>query len=110
MSDLFKGFEQLLELAKVLEEKAEKGELKTDIQINARHLSNIPRQGNIPSGIGVSRVRSETDDIGTVSNPTPASSDETMITPPPSGDSGTSAPLNEVGGLSDVLKELRELV
>lgn len=68
MSDLFKGFEQLLELAKVLEEKAEKGELKTDIQINARRLSNIPRQGNMPSGIGVSRVRSETDDVGTVRN------------------------------------------
>lgn len=55
MNDFFKGFEQLLELAKTLEEKAESGELKTNVQINARGLSSIPRQGNIPD-IGVSRM------------------------------------------------------
>jgi transitional endoplasmic reticulum ATPase len=32
MNDFFKGFEQLLELAKTLEEKAESGELKTNVQ------------------------------------------------------------------------------
>jgi hypothetical protein len=55
MSDFFKGFEQLLELAKTLEEKAEKGELKTDVRVNARSFSSIPRQGNIPD-IGVSKM------------------------------------------------------
>jgi transitional endoplasmic reticulum ATPase len=90
MSDLFKGFEQLLELAKLLEEKAEKGELKADVQINRRPLSSIPRQGNIPT----SRVQS---------NPEP----EVSVNPP-SEDAKLS--FGEVGGLGDTLKELRELI
>lgn len=61
MSDLFKGFEQLLELAKTLEEKIEKGEIKTDVQFSTRPLRNIPRSrgiprsGNVSSDIGTSR-------------------------------------------------------
>ncbi|HEY9907019.1 MAG TPA: AAA family ATPase, partial [Thermosynechococcaceae cyanobacterium] len=109
MSDLFKGFEQLLELAKVLEEKAEKGELKTNIQVNARSMSSIPRQGNIPSGIGVSRMRSNAGEAGDATV-----APDVIVTPPPSdrdaSNGATSAPLNDVGGLSEVLKELRELV
>jgi transitional endoplasmic reticulum ATPase len=101
MSDLFKGFEQLLEIAKVLEEKMEKGELKTDVQINSRSFSSIPRQGNVPGGIGTSRIHP---------NPPAASSsasnDDVIITPPPA----ESASLKDVGGLSEVLKELREVV
>jgi transitional endoplasmic reticulum ATPase len=78
MSDFFKGFEQLLELAKTLEEKAEKGELKTDVRVNARSFSSIPRQGNIPD-IGVSKMgRNEP------SSPDPAV-EEVIITPPPAG-------------------------
>ncbi|HEY9616156.1 MAG TPA: AAA family ATPase, partial [Microcoleaceae cyanobacterium] len=114
MSDLFKGFEQLLELAKALEEKAEKGELKTDFQINTRSLSSIPRQGNMPGGIGVSRMRSpansssaQPSSSGTTNTPDP----EVIITPPPSGETPLDTPsLKDVGGLSEVLKELRELV
>jgi transitional endoplasmic reticulum ATPase len=102
MSDLFKGFDQLLELAKTLEEKIEKGEIKTDIQINSRPLSSIPRQGNIPTGIGTSRIRPNP------SNATPAAED-VIITPPPA-DSGASIAMKDIGGLSEVLKELRELV
>jgi len=111
MSDLFKGFEQLLELAKALEEKAEKGELKTNIQINSRTMSSIPRQGSRPGGVGTSRIR------------TPSSEDspdeQVIITPPPtnSGDSadsadsaGDSPSMRDVGGLGSILHELRELV
>ena len=110
MSDLFKGFEQLLELAKTLEEKAEKGELKTDFQIHSRGLSSIPRQGNIPTGnIGVSRVRP---------NPAPsqAPDPEVIVPPPPTGEgqpnaaTAASPTLQDVGGLTEVLRELRELV
>ncbi|WP_421659377.1 AAA family ATPase [Leptothermofonsia sp. ETS-13] len=108
MSDLFKGFEQLLELAKALEEKAEKGELKTDIQINARSLSSIPRQGNIPSGVGVSRARPHPT---ATSAPYTSNSDaDVSITPPSCETEPPSASLKDVGGLADVLKELRELV
>ncbi|MEM6349839.1 MAG: AAA family ATPase [Cyanobacteria bacterium P01_D01_bin.14] len=119
MTDLFKGFEQLLELAKTLEEKAEKGELKTNIQINSRSLSSIPRQGNMPNDIGVSR---------TDRNGSPNPTDEVIVTPPPAStpteNSANTAPptatpsqtsqagpsLADIGGLSGVLKELRELV
>ncbi|GAB4386643.1 MAG: AAA family ATPase [Elainellaceae cyanobacterium] len=101
MSELFKGLEQLLELAKALEEKAEKGELKTDIQINSRTISSIPRQGMPRSGVGISRVRPN--------SPAGSPADEPIITPPPA-DSPAQTSLSEVGGLAEVLKELRELV
>jgi transitional endoplasmic reticulum ATPase len=91
MSDMFKGFEQLLELAKLLEEKAEKGELKADVQINRRPLSSIPRQGNMPTG---NRVQT---------NSTP----EVKVTPP---SEAAAISLGEVGGLRESLKELRELI
>jgi len=106
MSDLFKGFEQLLEIAKALEEKMEKGELKADVQINSRRLSSIPRSGGMPSSVGTSRVR-----------PNPAAStpaDDVIITPPPANsttsDRTPSVSLKDVGGLSEVLKELREVI
>lgn len=107
MSDIFKGFEQLLELAKALEEKAEKGELKADIQINSRPLSGIPRQGNIPNGIGVSRVRPNP---SSSAPSTPTADSDPIVTPPPNDGGQSEASLKDVGGLSDVLKELRELV
>ena len=116
MNDFFKGFEQLLELAKTLEEKAEKGELKTDIRVNTHRLSNIPK--NRPNDIGVSRIHhpDKTDD---------PSSDAVIITPPPAastpdgtpdmGDESDRAPKSErldlaAGGLENVIQELRELI
>ncbi|MCS6814063.1 MAG: AAA family ATPase [Cyanobacteria bacterium] len=104
MENLFKGLEQLLELAKTLEEKQERGELKTDIHISSRAFTSIPRSGNIPSNIGVSRVRSTppVDDSG-------PSADE-VVTPSTDRPSPTSPHLKDVGGLGDVLRELRELV
>jgi transitional endoplasmic reticulum ATPase len=103
MSDFFKGFEQLLELAKALEEKMDKGELKADVQINSRSLSSIPRQGNIPrSGVGVSP---------SANRPPSTQADEVIVTPPPDPQSSEAkASLRQVGGLSEVLQELRELV
>ncbi|MBW4540056.1 MAG: AAA family ATPase [Myxacorys chilensis ATA2-1-KO14] len=98
MSELFKGFEQLIELAKALEEKAEKGDLKANIQINSRSLSSIPRQGSIPNGVGVGR--------GT---PHSGSSESDPIVTPPPKDNATAS-LKDLGGLGDVLRELRELV
>ena len=100
MSDFFKGFEQLLELAKTLEEKMDKGELKADVQVNSRSFSSIPRQGNIPkSGVGVNPSASQASSAG---------SDEVITPPTPAPDA--TASLREVGGLSEVLQELRELI
>jgi transitional endoplasmic reticulum ATPase len=136
MSDFFKGFEQLLELAKTLEEKAEKGELKTDIRINSRGLSSIPTQGNIPD-IGVSRIRTpgtgdKGDNIGdevivtpppapvdnapTGSAPTPESTTEAQTSAPKtspntaSSAAPTNPSLKDVGGLGAVIQELKELI
>lgn len=113
MSDLFKGFEQLLELAKVLEEKVEKGEIKTDVQINARNLSSIPRQGSIPrTDIGTSRIRPNPPS----SSPTPPtnasdpSAPDDDVIPPSNGDDPLEPSLKDVGGLGEVLQELREMV
>ncbi len=102
MDDIFKGFEQLLEIAKALEEKVEKGELKTSIQIQSHHLSSIPRQGNIPRKSNSSRVRSNST-VGT----TPM--DDADVTPP-SARTNSKTSWQNVGGLADVLKEIRELV
>ncbi len=96
MSDLFKGFEELLELAKLLEEKAEKGELKTEVQLGA--FRRLNRLGNIPK------------------RSTGKSASEVIITPPPP-DPPAPEPLpspdlslDSIGGLAEVKQELRELV
>ncbi|MBF2029180.1 MAG: AAA family ATPase [Oscillatoriales cyanobacterium C42_A2020_001] len=107
MSDLFKGFEQLLELAKALEEKAEKGELKTEFQINSRSFSSIPRQGSIPGGIGVSRVRTSTNEDERHSTD-PKTEVQAEVEEPEATLPNVS--LRDVGGLTEVLRELRELV
>jgi transitional endoplasmic reticulum ATPase len=95
MSELFRGFEQLLELAKTLEEKLEKGELKTDVQINARPLSSIPRSGNMPRP-SASRVPADPEPV--VSPPTAAPADAPAIS------------LQDLGGMASIIQELRELV
>ncbi|WP_392535578.1 AAA family ATPase [Nostoc sp. C117] len=109
MSDLFKGFEQLIELVKTLEEKVEKGEIKTDFQINSRFMSNIPRSGNIPrpnnmaNDIGTSRIRTQPSPNSDAANG--AAPD---IVPPPDSPSGNA--LKDIGGLNEILKELKELI
>ncbi|QYO63059.1 AAA family ATPase [Leptolyngbya sp. 7M] len=117
MSELFRGFEQLLELAKALEDKLEKGEIKADVQINTRPLSSIPRQGNIPRG--ASRVGSGDNigrsNIGRSSIPPdsvqpPVAKENTQASDQTNSETGSSVSLQDVGGLAGVLKELRELV
>jgi len=81
MSDLFKGFEEILDIAKALEERIETGEiwedLWTDIQIDSRNFNGF--------------------------------NFEEQVQPP--GTPTASVPgLQDVGGLADVLRELRELI
>jgi transitional endoplasmic reticulum ATPase len=108
MSELFKGFEQFLELVKTLEEKIESGEVKTDVQFNSRSISSIPRTGNIPRGntgnVGTSRIRTPSS-----SSPSSPAADAGSSDPiPPDPNSGMS--LKDIGGLSEVLTELKELI
>ncbi|MDB9415087.1 AAA family ATPase [Microcystis aeruginosa] len=110
MAELFKGFEQLVELAKTLEEKLEKGEIKTEVQFNSRSLSNIPRSGGIPRPGGVSRPSNSGGGDFEVnrnrSSPTDSGVGES-VTP---AEGPTTASLKDVGGLTEVIKELKELI
>ncbi|MDT3673510.1 AAA family ATPase [Microcystis wesenbergii] len=110
MAELFKGFEQLVELAKILEEKLEKGEIKTEMQFNSRPLSNIPRAGGIPRTGGVYRPNNAGGDDFEVNRHRSSSTDsgiEDTMTPP---EGSTTASLKDVGGLTEVIKELKELI
>lgn len=110
MTDLFKGFEQLLELAKVLEEKAEKGELKTEVQFRTSNFSNMPRQGNIPQNdIGKTRIRTDSPQNSFKTEEVQNNSSESIVTPPPV-ETNPDISLKDIGGLKTELKELRELV
>lgn len=102
MSELFEGFEQLLELAKTFEEKVQSGEIWAEFQLASREISNIPPQGSVPNS-SVNRRSSPS------SRTTSARSNDVIITPP-SADSAPAAHLKDVGGLAVVLRELRELV
>ena len=108
MNDLFKGFEQLVELAKALEEKLETGEIKADMQLRTRPLSSIPRAGNIPRphvGVHVSKSSSRT-------QAPPSSGNSNSASPDPVKPKQTAASpsLKDVGGLGEVLQELKELI
>lgn len=98
MSNLFDGFEQLLELAKTLEEKIDRGELKADVQINNR--TSIPKTGNIPRGDSSWR--------SPIVTPPPVEKLDNATNPEPNPVPPMS--LSEVGGMADTLHQLRELV
>ncbi len=109
MSDLFKGFEQLVELARTLEEKLETGEIKADMEVRThRRISSIPRVGNIPRphvGVQVNTTSSRTQ-----APPSSGHSNSTSTDPVKPSPSTVSSSLRDVGGLSEVLKELQELI
>ncbi len=112
MSELFRefealfdrGVEDLLGFVRELEGRAGDGGFWVDVQTSHRRYSSNPRQGNVP-----------TDSTGVRSNRTAAASSsstatgDVMITPP-RAPSSPSASLKGVGGLSEVIRELRELV
>ncbi|SKB14896.1 AAA+ family ATPase [Planktothrix sp. PCC 11201] len=99
MTNLFDGFDQLLELAKTLDEKIKSGEIKTDVQIGTR--TSIPRTGNIP--------RNNTEFRSVIITPPSAQtpSENPNFSPP---NSHSPCNISEVGGLGDVIQQLRELV
>ncbi len=112
MSELFRefealfdrGVEDLLGFVRELEGRVGDGGFWVDVQTSHRRYSSNPRQGNVP-----------TDSTGVRSNRTAATSSsstatgDVMITPP-RAHSSPSASLKGVGGLSEVIRELRELV
>ncbi len=112
MSDLFKGFEQLLELAKTLEEKVASGELKTnlqtDVQVNGRRLSSIPRR-TAPSGTSTSGTSTGIG-VSNLNSPQASSVPDPIIVTSPPTNSVAGPTLGSIGGLGTTLQELRELI
>lgn len=98
MEKFFKGVEDLIELAKTLEEKVEAGELKTDIRVNTRPLTNIPRQGNIPRS--PSRKKEEVG-VENLNNQDDSEKEK---------DSLEDISLQNIGGLKGIIQELTEVV
>ncbi|HIK17203.1 MAG TPA: AAA family ATPase [Leptolyngbyaceae cyanobacterium M33_DOE_097] len=115
MNDFIKGFEQFVDLVNSLEDKIQKGELLTDFQFETRSAtgtSNIPRQGSIPRSAPPRRPSANPSvNVGGRSpKPNDASdwfADDADTNASPAE---AEATLKDVGGLSGVLKELRELV
>lgn len=100
---IIKGLEPLLELAKTLEdEMTGKDDIRADVQYRVR-TGNIPRQGSIPRDVRSPRPPAEPG----VTPPEPQVSsnwdDEPEETPP-------EATLKDVGGMGEILRELRELI
>ncbi|HIK53958.1 MAG TPA: AAA family ATPase [Synechococcales cyanobacterium M55_K2018_004] len=97
---IFRGFEQLMELARSLDDSFDSGNIRTDIQINTR-TSNIPRSGSIPRTnrppVGRPPAPPRTDDPW----------DDEPEAPPAEVD---DVSLRDVGGMAETLGELRELV
>ncbi|MBD2104265.1 AAA family ATPase [Leptolyngbya sp. FACHB-261] len=123
LSDYFKGIEQLIDLARQLEEKArdsdpdnpESDQIKVDVQFRSRPPGgNIPRTGNIPPRRGPATGGTSSDDVGS-EEPVVRNRETTKPESNSSPDEGEAAEpkplsLTEVGGLQDVLAQLREMV
>ncbi|VXD25089.1 AAA+ family ATPase [Planktothrix serta PCC 8927] len=99
MTNLFDGFDQLFELAKTLDEKIKSGEIKTDVQIGSR--TSIPKMGNIP--------RSNSNFHSVIITPPASDTQEEHNNFTPQN-SNPESNISEVGGLGDVIQQLRELV
>ncbi|CAN1212408.1 AAA family ATPase [Tumidithrix helvetica PCC 7403] len=95
------NLEQLIDLAQKIEQKADSGDLKTQVQFSTR-VSNIPRQGNIPR----SSPRTATQPGGDGSS---YESNTPSVTPPEPKNTAHSLD-RTVGGLGNTLAQLRDLV
>lgn len=108
MSDLFRELEEifdqrveeLLDFVRSLEDKAEGGGFWVDVR------NTGDRNAAGPASSGRAATENPRDNSRTYANP--ATADRVIVTPPAADSVPVS--LNGVGGLSDVLRELRELV
>ena len=110
----------LVELAKTLEEKAKSGEIKTSFEVQSGPMRNIPRHGNIPRGMGRSNYQAQTGQSSQDTNFTVQSPNKDSVTQNRAQEktnSTTSSPetklrptLRDIGGMSEVIQELREVI
>jgi transitional endoplasmic reticulum ATPase len=110
----------LVELAKTLEEKAKEGEIKTSFEVRSGAMRNIPRQGNIPRGVGRNSHQTQTGQTSQESNFTVQSpkTDGVKESQPqqqtnsttPSPETKSRPTLKDIGGMSQIIQELREVI
>jgi transitional endoplasmic reticulum ATPase len=110
----------LVELAKTLEEKAKEGEIKTSFEVRSGGMRNIPRQGNIPRGVGRNSHQTQTGQTSQESNFTVQSpkTDGVKESQPqkqtnsttPSPETKSRPTLKDIGGMSQIIQELREVI
>ncbi len=117
MSDLFREFEELLDqgyenfldFVRVMEGRSE-SDFRTDIRVNRRTSSTRPTDSTDASRVSSDQAGQTASDAtsGRVTDRTTDRTTDRVIVTPPTGN--TSAPLREIGGLAEVVRELRELV
>lgn len=104
LEELFdQGVENLLDIVRVIEGRSESETFRTDIRTESRSYTSTTRPSNSATENRQVRVDRPPRPSATVTT------DDVIITPPPA-DSGVSVNLSGVGGLSEVIRELRELV
>lgn len=112
MDDLFREFEELvdqgfegfLDFVRIIEGRAEPGDVQSDFRVNVRSRTRSTSQDE------ASTTRSESYRSESRSEASSrVSTEDVLITPPPA-DSVPPVSLDGIGGLSEVVRELRELV
>lgn len=112
MDDLFREFEELvdqgfegfLDFVRIIEGRAEPGEVQSDFRVNVRSRARSTSQDEASTNRADSR---RSDSYSEASSR--VSTGDVLITPPPA-DSVPPVTLDGIGGLSEVVRELRELV
>ena len=107
---LDQGFEGLLEIVRTLEGRAEPEEFQAEVRRNSSTAANSESSkattAERPSSTSANSSRTQ----ARPTSPRPSTTtDEVIITPPPA-DSVATVSLAGVGGLSEVIRDLRELV
>nr|WP_290224772.1 AAA family ATPase [Trichocoleus desertorum] len=107
---LDQGFEGLLEIVRTLEGRAEPEEFQAEVRRNTSKTDSAEsgRTTTTERPNSTSAASSRTQARPTSPRPS-STTDEVIITPPPA-DSVATVSLSGVGGLSEVIRELRELV
>jgi transitional endoplasmic reticulum ATPase len=120
MDDLFRefeelldqGFEGLLDFVRTIEGRAEQEDFRADVHNSTRETSHTTEAGDRSTSTRVrSRSTTQTSEQSAehTAEQSAGATANVIITPPPV-DSVPVVPLEGIGGLSEVVRELRELV
>jgi transitional endoplasmic reticulum ATPase len=104
---LDQGFDNLLDIVREIEGRTEPGEFKADVRNSSQNKNSTNFQGNTPPDSD--RLRSNRKATASDSPATSTATDNVIVTPP-AADSAPPVSLDGVGGLTEVVRELRELV